>query len=155
MTKKRRRPIHLHVMVSEEELALIQERMAEAGIRNMGAYMRKMALSGYVLHIDLSPVQELVSLQRRCSNNLNQVAIQANTYGGIYPEEIKMLQRDYEKLWRPLSDLLEKLSAIVRLCPAGERPCAAPRIHYFCEIFSQLQVLIRYHNIVFCNLLTA
>ena len=42
MTKKRRRPIHLHVMVSEEELALIQERMAEAGIRNMGAYMRKM-----------------------------------------------------------------------------------------------------------------
>lgn len=69
----------------------------------------------YVLHVDLSPVQELVSLQRRCSNNLNQVAIQANTYGGIYPEEIKALQRDYEKLWRPLSDLLEKLSAIVRL----------------------------------------
>ena len=47
MTKKRRRPIHLHVMVSEAEQALIQERMAEAGIRNMGAYMRKMALSGY------------------------------------------------------------------------------------------------------------
>ena len=98
MTKKRRRPIHLHVMVSEEELALIRERMAEAGIRNMGAYMRKMALNGYVLHVDLSPVQELVSLQRRCSNNLNQVAIQANTYGGIYPEEITALQRDYEKL---------------------------------------------------------
>lgn len=54
MTKKRRRPIHLHVMVSEAEQALIQERMAEAGIRNMGAYMRKMALSGYVLHVDLS-----------------------------------------------------------------------------------------------------
>ena len=103
MTKKRRRPVHLHVMVSEEEQALIRERMAEAGIRNMGAYMRKMALNGYVLHVDLSPVQELVSLQRRCSNNLNQVAIQANTYGGIYPEEIKALQRDYEKLWRPLS----------------------------------------------------
>ena len=82
MTKKRRRPINLHVMVSEEEQALIRERMAEAGIRNMGAYMRKMALNGYVLHVDLSPVRELVSLQRRCSNNLNQVAIQANTYGG-------------------------------------------------------------------------
>ena len=48
MTKKRRRPIHLHVMVSEEEQALIQQRMAEAGIRNMGAYIRKMALNGYV-----------------------------------------------------------------------------------------------------------
>lgn len=93
--KKRRRPVHLHVMVSEEELALIRERMAEAGVRNLGAYVRKMALNGYVLHVDLSPVRELVSLQRRCSNNLNQVAIQANTYGGIYPEEIKALQRDY------------------------------------------------------------
>ena len=60
MTKKRRRPIHLHVMVSEEEQALIQQRMAESGIRNMGAYMRKMALNGYVLHVDLSPVRELV-----------------------------------------------------------------------------------------------
>ena len=68
-----------------------------------------------VLHVDLSPVRELVSLQRRCSNNLNQVAIQANTYGGIYPEEIKALQRDYETLWEPLSDLLKKLSAVVEL----------------------------------------
>ena len=113
MTKKRRRPVHLHVMVSEEEQALIRERMAEAGIRNMGAYMRKMALNGYVLYVDLSPVRELVSLQRRCSNN--QVAIQANTYGGIYPEEIAALQRDYAALWGPLSDLLERLSAVVEL----------------------------------------
>ena len=71
MTKKRRRPIHLHVMVSEEELALIRERMAEAGVRNLGAYVRKMALNGYVLHVDLSPIRELISLQRRCSNNIN------------------------------------------------------------------------------------
>ena len=115
MTKKRRRPLHLHVMVSEEELALIRARMSEAGVRNMGAYVRKMALNGYVLYVDLGPVRELVSLQRRCANNLNQVAIQANTYGGIYPEEIKALQRDYEKLWQPLSDLLKKLSAIVKM----------------------------------------
>ena len=112
MTKNRRRPIHLHVMVSEEELSLIQERMAEAGIRNMGAYVRKMALNGYVLHVDLAPVRELVSLQRRCANNLNQVAIHANTYG-VYPEEIAALQKDYAALWEPLSDLLEKLAEVV------------------------------------------
>ena len=115
MTKKRRRPIHFHVMVSEEEQALIQQRMAEAGIRNMGAYMRKMALNGYVLHVDLSPVRELVSLQRRCANNLNQVAIHVNTYGGICPDEIKALQQDYADLWGPLSDLLAQLSAIVTM----------------------------------------
>lgn len=114
MTKKRRRPVHLHVMVSEEELAQIQERMAESGICNMGAYVRKMALNGYVLHVDLAPVRELVSLQRRCANNLNQVALHANTYG-VYPEEIKALQKDYAELWEPLNDLLKKLAEVVEM----------------------------------------
>lgn len=43
----------------------------DAGITNAGAYMREMALNGYILHVDLAPVKELVSLQRRCANNLN------------------------------------------------------------------------------------
>ena len=115
MTKKRRRSVHLHVMVTPEEQALIADRMTEAGISNMGAYMRKMALNGYVLHVDLSDIRELVALQRRCANNLNQVAIHVNTYGGIYPDEIKALQRDYADLWEPLSELLKKLSAVVSL----------------------------------------
>ena len=113
--KKRVRDVPIYVWVRPDELEAIRERMAQAGIRNLSAYIRKMALTGYVLNVDLSPVQELVSLQRRCSNNLNQVAIQANTYGGIYPEEIKALQKDYADLWGPLSDLLEKLSTIVKL----------------------------------------
>ncbi len=96
--ENRKRNVHLHVMVTPDELAAIHERMAEAGISNAGAYVRKMALSGYILHIDLAPVKELISLQRRCSNNLNQVAIHAHTYG-VYPEEIDGLKRDYEKLW--------------------------------------------------------
>ena len=94
---------------------MIADRMAEVGISNMGAYMRKMALNGYVLHVDLSDIRELVALQRRCANNLNQVAVHANTYGGIYPDEIKALQRDYADLWEPLSELLKKLSAVVSL----------------------------------------
>ena len=102
-------------MVTPEEQALIRERMAEAGISNMGAYMRKMALNGYVLHVDLSDIRELVSLQRRSANNLNQVAIHVNTDGGIYPHEIKALQRDYADLWEAFSDLLKKLSKIVSL----------------------------------------
>ena len=127
-------------MVSEEELALIRERMAEAGVRNLGAYVRKMALNGYVLHVDLSPVRELVSLQRRCSNNLNQVAIQANTYGGIYPEEIKALQRDYET---PVGAAVRPAQKAVGgggvLTLAGERnaPPAAPASGHFVQRWGQ------------------
>ena len=114
MTKKRVRSVPINVWVRPDELELIRERMAEAGIQNMSAYMRKMALNGYVLHVDLSDIRELVALQRRCANNLNQVAIHANTYG-IYPSEITALQKDYADLWEPLSELLKKLSKIVSL----------------------------------------
>ncbi len=115
MKPNRARDIPLYVMVSHAEYEQIQERMTEAGTVNMGAFIRKMALNGYVLHVDLSPVRDLVSLQRRCSNNLNQIAINANTYGGVYPQEIAALQRDYAALWGPLSELLNQLAGIVKM----------------------------------------
>lgn len=109
---QRKRNIHLHVMVSPEELEQIHSRMDEAGIRNAGAYVRKMALNGYLLHVDLAPVRELVSLQRRCANNLNQVAIHTNTYG-VYPAEIAALQHDYAELWGQVKAVLKQLSEVV------------------------------------------
>jgi len=111
----RKRDVPLFVWLSREERDEIQRRMDEAGIRNMSAYVRKMTLDGYVLHVDLSPVRELVSLQRRCANNLNQITVHANTYGGIYDHEIRSLQKDYAALWEPLSGLLKQLAAIVKL----------------------------------------
>jgi hypothetical protein len=111
---ERKRGIHLHVMVTENEFDTIHQRMTEAAITNTGAYIRKMALNGYVLNVDLSPVRELVSLQRRCANNLNQVAIHANTYG-VYPSEIAALQKDYAELWGRVSDVLKQLAAVVEL----------------------------------------
>jgi len=104
----------VQVWVSQDEYDTIQKRMDEVGIKNLSAYIRKQALNGYVLHLDLSPVRELVSLQRRCANNLNQVAIHANTQG-VYPDEIAALQKDYAELWKPLSDLLKQLAAIVEM----------------------------------------
>ena len=79
--KKRIWAAPIYVWVRPDELEAIRERMAQAGVRNLSASIRK---------VDLAPVQELVLLQRRCANNLNQVAIHANTYG-VYPEEIKTL----------------------------------------------------------------
>lgn len=111
---KRRRGVPLYIWVSEDEVDTIKRRMEEIGTENMSAYIRKMALNGRVLHVDLSPVRELVSLQRRCANNLNQIAIHANTYG-VYPSEISALQKDYAELWGRVSDVLKKLAAVVEL----------------------------------------
>ena len=112
---KRTRDIRFDLHISQEEYDLIQERMTEAGTANMSAFIRKMALNGYVLHVDLSPVKDLVSLQCPCSNNLNQVAVNVNTYGGVYPQELTALQKDYAELWKPLSELIKWLAEIVKL----------------------------------------
>ncbi len=113
--KKRKRGVPLYVWVSEDEQETIRQRMDEAGIQNLSAYIRKMALNGYVLNVDLAPVRELISLQRRCTNNLNQIAISVNTYGGIYPSEITTLQKDYAAMWGQMADILKQLSAVVKL----------------------------------------
>ena len=113
--KKRKRGISVKLWISEAEQDMIHERMEELGTGNMSAFIRKMSLNGYILHVDLSPVKELVSLQRRCANNMNQIAVGVNTHGGIYPHEITALQKDYEALWVPLSDLLEQLVKITKM----------------------------------------
>ena len=112
--KKRKRDIPLYVWISEEEQESIRQRMEELGTQNMSAYIRKMALNGYVLNVDITPVRELVSLQRRCSNNINQVATHANTHG-IYQSEIIALQKDYAELWGSISDILGQLAAVKAL----------------------------------------
>ena len=113
--KKRKRDISIKLWISESEQSLIYERMAELGTKNMSAFIRKMALNGYILNVDLSPVKDIVSLQRYCANNMNQIAVGVNTYGGVYPHEIKTLQKDYEALWEPLSNLLEQLVNITKM----------------------------------------
>ena len=112
--RNRKRNIPLCVWVSEDEHEELRRGMEKAGTRNTGAYIRKMIFAGYVLHVDISPVRELVSLQRRCANNLNQVAIHANIHG-VYQSEIKALQKDYTELWGRVSDVLKQLTAVVEL----------------------------------------
>ena len=114
MSQQRKRDILLHVMVTADELDTIHQRMAGAGVRNAGAFVRKMALNGYVLNVDLAPVRELVSLLRRCSNNLNQVAIHANAYG-VYEHEVKGLQKDYAALWEQVNGVLKRLAEVTAL----------------------------------------
>ncbi len=60
--------------MSEQDAELVKGRMAELGITNLSAYLRKMAVDGYIIHLDMSDIQEMVRLLRICSNNLNQYA---------------------------------------------------------------------------------
>lgn len=108
--EKRNKRIHFLVSADEEER--ISEKMVSLGIRNRNAYLRKMALDGYCINLDLQDVKALVSLLRRCSNNLNQYARRANETGSIYESDIRDLQERMEEIWDDMKEVLVRLSSI-------------------------------------------
>lgn len=107
---KRNRDVHF--LASQEEVDRIHQKMDELGIRSMGAYLRKMALDGYCINLELSDVKELVSLLRRCSNNLNQYAKRANETGSIYQADIQDLRERLDNIWTDMKEVLVHLSSI-------------------------------------------
>ena len=113
-TKKpnRKRNVHFHLWATEEEAALIHQRMEATGIVSLGAYFRKMAIDGFFVNVDLTNVRELVSLLRRCSNNLNQIAKRANETRSIYEADIEDLRSQYDKLWEAANGILAGLAKI-------------------------------------------
>jgi len=108
----RRRPVRVIFYLDEAEAALLQEKMAEAGIRNREAYIRRMVLDGYVLKLDFSDVRRMVWLLSNSSNNLNQLARRVNSGDELLAADIQTLQADYAKLWAPMRDVLKKLSKL-------------------------------------------
>lgn len=108
----RKRKVQLHFMVTEHERSLIDEKMAQLGTKNMGAYLRKMAIDGYIIHLDLSDIRELVSLLRRTGNNLNQLTKRVHETGNIYKADIEDLRHSYDKLWDITGEILSRLSSI-------------------------------------------
>lgn len=98
--------------LSEAEYQRIQSKMQEMGIHNMSAYLRKMALDGYCIHLDLSDVKELVRLLRICSNNLNQYAKVANTYGTVFQEDMISLQLRLDDLWTEAKKIMASLGKL-------------------------------------------
>ncbi|WP_024347668.1 plasmid mobilization protein [Lacrimispora indolis] len=111
---KRERNLRIHIMVTHEELATIRERMAEVNSQNQSAFIRKMMVDGYAVNVDLAPVKQLLSLQRRSVNNLAQISKYAKTYNA-YESEIIELQQGYAEQWKQYSSLLKHLAKLVAL----------------------------------------
>ena len=107
---KRKRDIPIFFRASESERKLIAENMKRAKINNMGAYLWKIAIDGYVVNLDLTEVQELVKLPRSVSHNMNQIARRANETRSIYEADIKDLQARYDGLWGKADEILRSLT---------------------------------------------
>ena len=108
----RKREVQLNFRVSPEELALIEQKMAQLGTKNREAYLRKMALDGYVVRLELPELKELVSLMRYSSNNLNQLARRAHETGRIYDADLEDIPRRQEAVWDGVHQVLTQLAKL-------------------------------------------
>lgn len=110
--EKQNRDITLKFRVTPAERDLIEARMAQLGTDNMSSYLRKIAIDGYVVKLDLPELKEMVSFLRRSSNNLNQIAKRVNETGRIYDADIECLLGNQEQLWSAANEILHRLAAI-------------------------------------------
>ena len=108
----RNRPIQVKFRVTPEERQLINRRMEQVGTMNMAAYLRKMAIDGYVVKLELPELRDMISLLRRTSNNFNQIARGVNSTDRIYAEDIQEMKFMLEHLWEADNKILEKLASI-------------------------------------------
>lgn len=107
-----KRNVQMHFRVTKAEAERIHEKMDEIGVHSLAAYLRKMALDGYCINLDLQDVKAMVSLLRICSNNLNQYAKKANQTGSIFEADIKDLQERMDEIWADMKEVLVRLASI-------------------------------------------
>lgn len=110
--KKRKHNIPIMFWVTEQERDLIEQRMEQIGTANMSAYLRKIASDGYILKLELPELKEMLSLLRRSSNNLNQIAKRVNETGRVYDADIECLLENQERLWSAANEILTQLAAL-------------------------------------------
>jgi len=103
----RKRTVQIKFRVTKEERTLIEEKMKLIPTRNMAAYLRKMAIDGYVIQVDHSDIKAMTAEIQKIGVNINQIARRANATGNVYREDIEEIKGVLNEIWR-----LQRLSLL-------------------------------------------
>ena len=109
---ERKRDKQLKIWVSQEELDMIYEKMADFGTRHMGAFIRKLVIDGYVIKLEIPELKEIIRLLGPIGNNVNQMARKLNAGGSIYREDIAEVTAKLDAIYTQLEKILKRLSKI-------------------------------------------
>lgn len=115
-----KKDITIKVRLSPDELKMIQEKMEQFGTDNMSAFIRKMAIDGYVVKLEIPELKEILSLLRYSSNNLNQLTKRVHETGRIYDADLEDIHRNQERLWDAIKEII---GSIVNLKSIMSHPC--------------------------------
>ena len=109
---ERKRSKQLKIWVSQEEQELIRQKMAEFGTDNMGAFVRKMVIDGYIVKLDLPELKEIIRLLGSIANNVNQIARRVNAGGSVYKEDLEEINANLDQNYKMLRKVMKSLSKI-------------------------------------------
>ena len=102
MMKNRTRPVRIEFRVTEQEHQLIQKKMEQLGTKNMGAYLRKMAIDGYIIKVDYTEQKKQAAAISRVAGNINQICRRINQTGHFYEDDIVDLKAKQCEIWELL-----------------------------------------------------
>ncbi|MGN0168754.1 MAG: plasmid mobilization protein, partial [Acetatifactor sp.] len=100
--KNRTRPVRIEFRVTEQEHQLIQKKMEQLGTKNMGVYLRKMAIDGYIIKVDYPEQKRLAAAVSRVAGNINQICRRINQTGHFYEDDIVELKAKQCEIWELL-----------------------------------------------------
>ena len=103
----RKRKVQIKFYVTEEERALIEQKMKFVPTRNMAAYLRKIAIDGYIIQTDNSDIKDMTAEIQKIGVNINQIAKRVNATGSVYQEDIEEIKGVLAEIWR-----LQRLSLL-------------------------------------------
>ena len=98
----RTRPIRIEFCVSENEHRIIKSKMAQLGTKNMGAYLRKMAIDGYIIKVDYTEQKKLAAAVSRAATNINHICRRINQTGRFYADDVAELKARQAEIWQLL-----------------------------------------------------
>jgi hypothetical protein len=87
---------------------LIAEKMRLLHTDNLAAYLRKMAIDGYIISTDYTDIKAMTAEIQRVGTNINQIAKRVNTYGGVYAEDMAKIQEVLSEIWQSQRLILSK-----------------------------------------------
>ena len=103
----RKRTVQIKFRVTEAERDLILEKMKLVPTRNMEAYLRKMAIDGYIIQVDHTDIKAMTAEIQKIGVNVNQIAKRVNSTGSVYQEDIEEIKGVLNEIWR-----LQRLSLL-------------------------------------------
>ena len=109
---ERKRNKQLKIWISQEEQDMIRQKMAEFGTDNMGAFVRKMVIDGYIVKLDLPELQEIIRLLGSIANNVKQIARRVNAGGNVYKEDLEEINANLDQNYKMLRKVMKSLSKI-------------------------------------------